>query len=89
MRLAWYFTTRLFVNTSVQSQDVRNTVALYPAGTPMRTRTLAIEWLIGDPINPWTVLYAGSSEGYARAGVQPLLGEQRTYYLKASDDVRP
>lgn len=89
VRVAWYFTTRLFVNTIAQAQDVRNNTALYPTGTPIRTRNLATQWLIGYQINPWTVFYAGSSEGYQESGAQPLLPRQRTYYLKASYYFQP
>ena len=89
VRVAWYFTTRLFVNTIAQAQDVHNRVALYPLGTPVRTGTLATQWLIGYQVNPWTVFYAGSSEGYQRVGETPLLPQQRTYYLKASYYLRP
>ncbi len=89
VRVSWYFTTRLFVNTIAQAQDVRNNVALYPAGTPLRTRNLATQWLIGYQVNPWTVFYAGSSEGYQESGERPLLARQRTYYLKASYYFQP
>ena len=77
VRVAWYFTTRLFVNTIAQAQDVHHRVALYPLGTPVRTGTLATQWLIGDPVNPWTVFYAGSSEGDQRVGETPLLPQQQ------------
>jgi hypothetical protein len=89
VRVAWYFTTHLFINTIAQAQDVRNDIALYPAGTPLRTRNLATQWLIGYQVNPWTVFYAGSSEGYQESGERPLLAQQRTYYLKASYYLQP
>ena len=89
VRVAWYFTTHLFINTIAQAQDVRNAIALYPAGTPLRTRNLATQWLIGYQVNPWTVFYAGSSEGYQESGERPLLAQQRTYYLKASYYLQP
>jgi hypothetical protein len=84
LRLSWYFTPRLFVNTVAQGQAVRNNTALYPAGTASRTRTLATQWLLGYQVNPWTVFYAGSSEGYQGIGAAGLLPEQRTFFLKAS-----
>ena len=89
VRVAWYFTTRLFIDTIAQAQDVHNHVALYPVGTPIRTRSLATQWLIGYQVNPWTVFYAGSSEGYQESGEAPLLPQQRTYYIKASYYLRP
>ena len=89
VRVAWYFTTRLFINTIAQAQDVHNRVALYPLGTPVRTGHLATQWLIGYQVNPWTVFYAGSSEGYQRLGETPLQPLQRTYYLKASYYLQP
>ena len=89
IRVAWYFTTRLFINTIAQAQDVRNDTALYPAGTPVRARHLATQWLIGYQVNPWTVFYAGSSEGYQESGAAPLRAQQRTYYLKASYYFQP
>ena len=89
VRVAWYFTTRLFINTIAQAQDVHNRVALYPLGTPVRTGHLATQWLICYQVNPWTVFYAGSSEGYQRLGETPLQPLQRTYYLKASYYLQP
>ena len=68
VRLAWYFTSRLFADVIGQGQDVRNNTTLYPPGTAPRTGTLATQWLIGYQINPWTVFYAGSSEGYQETG---------------------
>jgi hypothetical protein len=58
-------------------------------GTPIRSRNLATQWLIGYQVNPWTVFYAGSSEGYQESGEAPLLPQQRTYYIKASYYLRP
>ncbi len=89
LRLDWYFTPRLFVNTIAQGQDVHNDTALYTAPIASRTRTLATQWLIGYQANPWTVFYAGSSEGYQESGETRLLPVQRTYYLKASYYFQP
>lgn len=89
LRLAWYFTPHLFVNTIAQGQLVRNDAALYPAGTPGRSRTLGTQWLIGYQVNPWTVFYAGSSEGYRGRGTAGLLPRQRTFFLKASYYFQP
>ena len=89
LRLAWYFNTHLFVNAIGQEQDVRNNVALYPAGTPRRSRSLATQWQIGYQINPWTVFYAGSSQGFQQGPGNSLLPERRAYYVKVSYYFRP
>ena len=85
-RVAWYFNSRLFVRATVQEQDVRNNIALYPPGTESRTRNLATQWLIGYVLNPWTAFYAGFSNGYLGTGNFGLLQQQRTYFLKFSYD---
>ncbi len=85
-RLAWYFNPRLFVRATIQEQDVRNNVALYPPGTASRTRNLASQWLLGYVLNPWTAFYAGFSNGYLETGNSGLLQQQRTYFLKFSYD---
>ena len=89
LRVAWYFTAHLFVDAIGQGQDVRNDTALYPPGTPRRTGSLATQWLIGYQVNPWTVFYAGSSEGYQETPDSQLLPQQRTFYLKASYYFQP
>ena len=89
VRIDWYFNTHLFIDTVGQEQDVRNDVALYPAGTPRRARTLATQWQVGYQVNPWTVFYAGSSAGFQQGPENALLPAQRTYYLKASYYFQP
>ncbi|HEV2269709.1 MAG TPA: DUF5916 domain-containing protein [Steroidobacteraceae bacterium] len=89
LRLAWYFTSRLFADVIGQGQDVRNDTALYPDGTPRRTGTLATQFLIGYQINPWTVFYAGSSEGYQETPDNQLIPQQRTFFLKGSYYFQP
>jgi hypothetical protein len=89
LRVAWYFTPRLFADVIAQGQDVRNNAALYPPGTLRRTGTLATQWLIGYQINPWTVFYAGSSEGYQETGNSQLVSQQRTFFVKASYYFQP
>lgn len=89
LRIAWYFTARLFVDAIGQGQDVRNSTALYPAGISSRTGTLATQALIGYQINPWTVFYAGSSEGFQETASNQLLPEQRTFFVKASYYFQP
>ena len=89
LRIAWYFNTHLFVNAIGQEQDVRNNLSLYPAGVPRRSRNLATQWQIGYQVNPWTVFYAGSSQGFTQGPGNALLPEQRTYYLKASYYFQP
>jgi hypothetical protein len=89
LRLAWYFTSRLFADVIGQGQMVRNDTSLYPPGTVPRTGTLATQWLIGYQINPWTVFYAGSSEGYQESSDGQLLPEQRTFFLKGSYYFQP
>lgn len=89
LRVAWYFTSRLFADVIGQGQDVRNNTALYPDGTPRRTGTLATQFLIGYQINPWTVFYAGSSEGYQETPDNQLVPQQRTFFLKGSYYFQP
>jgi hypothetical protein len=89
LRVAWYFTAHLFVDAIGQGQAVRNDTTLYPPGTPRRSGTLATQWLIGYQVNPWTVFYAGSSEGYEETPDSQLLPQQRTSYLKASYYFQP
>jgi hypothetical protein len=89
LRAAWYFTPRLFVDAVAQGQDVRNTTSLYPPGILPRTGTLATQWLIGYQVNPWTVFYAGSSEGYQVNANSQLSPQQRTYFVKASYYFQP
>jgi hypothetical protein len=89
LRVAWYFTSRLFADVIGQGQDVRNNTSLYPSGTPHRIGTLATQGLIGYQINPWTVFYAGSSEGYQENADNQLVPQQRTFFLKASYYFQP
>jgi hypothetical protein len=89
LRVAWYFTSRLFADVIGQGQDVRNNTALYPPGTPRRTGSLATQYLLGYQINPWTVFYAGSSEGYQENPDSQLVPQQRTFFLKASYYFQP
>ena len=84
VRFAWYFTSRLFADVIGQGQDVRNNTTLYPRGTVPRTGTLATQWLVGYQINPWTVFYAGSDEGYQETTDGQLQPQQRTFFLKGS-----
>ena len=89
LRVAWYFTSRLFADVIGQGQDVHNNTMLYPVGTPRYTGTLATQWLIGYQINPWTVFYAGSSEGYQETPDSQLVPQQRTFFLKGSYYFQP
>jgi hypothetical protein len=89
VRVAWYFTSRLFMNAIAQGQDVRNNTTLYPYGTPRRDGALATQWVIGYQVNPWTVFYAGSSEGYQETDDSQLVPQQRTFFLKASYYFQP
>lgn len=89
LRFAWYFTARLFADVIGQGQDVRNNTALYSPGTAPRTGTLATQWLIGYQINPWTVFYAGSSEGYQQLADGELQPQQRTFFVKGSYYFQP
>src|SRR5690348_17220108 len=84
LRAAWYFNSRMFVRAIAQEQDVRNNVALYPAGTPSRTRTLASQFLFGYMLNPWTSLFAGYTDNYLGTGDTGLVQQGRTYFLKVS-----
>ncbi|HEY1891249.1 MAG TPA: DUF5916 domain-containing protein [Steroidobacteraceae bacterium] len=89
LRFAWYFTSRVFADVIGQGQDVRNNTALYAPGTAHRTGTLATQWLLGYQINPWTVFYLGSSEGYQESDDGQLVPEQRTYFVKGSYYFQP
>ncbi|MGH8225322.1 MAG: DUF5916 domain-containing protein [Gammaproteobacteria bacterium] len=89
LRVAWHFTSHLFVRAIAQEQDVRNNTALYPPGTPSRTRNLATQLIAGYQINPWTVFYAGVATGYMATGEYALLPQQRSYFLKASYYFQP
>jgi len=84
LRAAWYFNSRMFVRAIAQEQDVRNNVALYPPGTPNRTRTLASQFLFGYMLNPWTSLFAGYTDNYLGTGDTGLVQQGRTYFLKVS-----
>jgi len=77
------------VDAIAQGQDVRNNTALYPPGVLPRTGTLATQWLIGYQVNPWTVFYAGSSEGYQVNTNSQLVPQQRTFFVKASYYFQP
>jgi hypothetical protein len=89
LRVAWFFTSHLFADVIGQGQDVRNNTSLYAPGTPARTGTLATQWLLGYQINPWTVFYAGSSEGYQEIADGELQPQQRTFFLKGSYYFQP
>ena len=89
LRFAWFFTSRLFADVIGQGQSLRNNVALYPVGTSARTGTLATQYLIGYQINPWTVFYAGSSEGYQEIVDGQLQPQQRSFFLKGSYYFQP
>jgi hypothetical protein len=89
LRVSWYFTSRLFASVIGQGQDVRNNTALYTSGTPPRTGTLATQYLLGYQINPWTVFYAGSSEGFQENTDSQLIPEQRTFFIKGSYYFQP
>jgi hypothetical protein len=84
LRVAWYFNSRMFVRAIAQDQDIRNNVALYPPGTPSRTRSLATQFLFGYVLNPYTSLYAGFSNGYIGTGNAGIVQTGRTYFLKLS-----
>jgi hypothetical protein len=86
VRLAWYFNAHLFVRTIMQAQNIRRNVTLYPAGTSSRSRNLAIQWLFGYVLNPFTALYAGFSSGYLKTGNTGLQTQQRTLFVKLSYD---
>ncbi|MGH8200722.1 MAG: DUF5916 domain-containing protein [Steroidobacteraceae bacterium] len=89
LRFAWYFSSRLFADVIGQGQNVRNNTALYAPGTAHRTGTLATQWLLGYQINPWTVFYIGSSEGYQESDDGQLVPQQRTYFVKGSYYFQP
>lgn len=89
LRVSWYFTPRLFATAIGQGQDVRNNTSLYPYGMSPRTGTLATQWLLGYQVNPWTVFYAGSSEGYQETADSQLIPQQRTFFLKGSYYFQP
>lgn len=89
LRVAWHFTSRIFTRAIVQEQNVRNNTALYPPGTPSRTRNVATQWLVGYQLNPWTAFFAGIANGYIGTGQAPLLTQQREYFVKASYYFQP
>lgn len=89
LRVGWYFTPRLFAYVIGQGQDVRNSAALFPPGVPRRTGNLATQGLIGYQVNPWTVFYVGSSEGYQETADNQLLPQERTFFVKASYYFQP
>ena len=89
LRVSWYFTPRLFASVIGQGQDVRNNTALYTSATPPRTGTLATQYLLGYQINPWTVFYAGSSEGFEENANSQLIPQQRTFFVKGSYYFQP
>ena len=89
LRVAWHFTSQLFVRAILQEQDVRNNTALYPAGTASRTRNLATQWIVGYQLNPWSAFFAGLANGYMGTGESGLLTQQREYFVKASYYFQP
>lgn len=89
LRLDWYFSSHFFARAVGQEQDVRNNTALYPAGTPSRSRNLATQWLLGYQVNPWTAFYAGIANGYMGVGQGALIQHQRRLFLKASYYFQP
>lgn len=84
LRASWYFNPRMFVRAIGQLQDIRQDTALYPEGTPSRSRSLATQWLFGYTLNPFTSLYAGFSNGYIGAGDAGLVETDREIFLKLS-----
>ncbi|HEX7340941.1 MAG TPA: DUF5916 domain-containing protein [Rhodanobacteraceae bacterium] len=84
LRLSWYFNARMYVRVIGQEQDVRNNLALAPAGTARHTRTLATQFLFGYVLNPWTSLYAGMTNGYADTVNTGLEQQGRTAFLRLS-----
>ena len=44
---------------------------------------------VGYQVNPWTVFYVGSSEGYQVSANSQLSPRQRTYFVKASYYFQP
>ncbi len=89
LRVAWHFTSHIYLRAIAQEQNVRNNIALYPPGTPSRTRNLATQWLVGYQLNPWTAVFAGMANGYIGTGNAGLVTQQRTYFLKASYYFQP
>lgn len=89
VRIAWYFTPRVFAEVVAQAQDVRSATALHATTIAPRTGTLATQGLIGYQLNPWTVRYAGRSEGQQFTATSQLLPQQRTYFLKGSYYFQP
>lgn len=89
LRVAWHFTSHLYLRAIAQEQNVRNNTALYPPGTSSRTRNLATQWLVGYQLNPWTAVFAGMANGYIGTGSSGLVTQQRTYFLKASYYFQP
>ncbi len=89
LRVAWFFTAQLFADVIGQGQSVRNNASLYPPGMAPRTGTLATQGVVGYQINPWTVFYAGTSEGYQESPGGQLVPQQRTFFLKGSYYFQP
>ena len=89
LRVAWHFTSHLYLRAIAQEQNVRHSTALYPSGTPSRTRNLATQWLVGYQLNPWTAVFAGMANGYIGTGGAGIVTQQRTYFLKASYYFQP
>lgn len=89
LRIAWYFTSRLYMRLVGQEQNVRNNISLYPPNTPSRSRNVATQWIIGYQVNPWTGLYAGIADGYLGTGNGPLISQQRKFFLKANYYFQP
>lgn len=89
VRVSWQFNARYFARAIAQEQDVRRNLALYPAGTDSRTRTLATQWLVGYELNPWTSLYIGFTNGFLATGQAGLAQQQHTFFVKASYDFQP
>lgn len=89
LRIAWYFTSHLFLRVIGQEQDVRNNTALYPPGTSSRTRDLATQWLIGYQLNPWTAFFAGIDNEYLGVDQGGMTPQHRKYFVKASYYFQP
>jgi hypothetical protein len=89
LRVAWFFTAHLFADVIGQGQNVRNNTTLYPPSIAPHTGTLATQGLIGYQVNPWTVFYVGTSEGYQEVADGQLQPQQRTFFLKGSYYFQP
>ncbi len=59
------------------------------ARDPASHRHSRREWLIGYQVNPWTVFYVGSSEGYQVNADSQLVPQQRTFFVKGSYYFQP